>query len=83
MTKKDVGTNPPIVTTYISGLRGQPAPAAQAVSKYVGRGIRAAVGGGGSGSGSGGGSDAKQEDATNAKMHEQYRARVVTLKLDL
>ena len=34
-TKRDKGTNPPIVTTYISGMRGKPAPDATAVSRYV------------------------------------------------
>lgn len=74
-TKKDTGTNPPIVTTYVTGLRGEPAPAAQEVSKYVGRGIRAAVGAGGL--------DDAKEGATDARVPERQRARVVTLKLDL
>ena len=34
-TKRDKGTNPPIVTTYVAGLRGQLEPDAKAVSKYI------------------------------------------------
>jgi hypothetical protein len=73
-TKKDAGTNPPIVTTYVAGLRGQPDRTSAAVSKFVSRGIRAAAGGGVS--------DAK-EDAADDAPPEQQRARIVTLKLDL
>ena len=73
-TKKDAGTNPPIVTTYVAGLRGQPDRTSQAVSKFVSRGISAAAGGGTS--------DAKEDAAADAPP-EQLRARVVTLTLDL
>ena len=34
-TRKDSGTNPPIVTTYVAGLRGHLEPEAKAVSKYI------------------------------------------------
>ena len=34
-TKRDKGTNPPVVTTYIAGMRGKPKPDSTAVSKYV------------------------------------------------
>lgn len=34
-TRKDSGTNPPAVTTYVAGLRGQLEPEAKAVSKYI------------------------------------------------
>ena len=33
-TKRDKGVNPPIVTTYIAGLRGKKPADAKAVSKY-------------------------------------------------
>jgi hypothetical protein len=32
---REKGTNPPIVTTYVSGLRGKTDPSLRAVSKYV------------------------------------------------
>jgi hypothetical protein len=34
-TKRDKGTNPPIVTTYVAGLRGHLDSDAKAVSKYI------------------------------------------------
>lgn len=34
-TKRDKGTNPPIVTTYVAGLRGHLEADAKAVSKYI------------------------------------------------
>ena len=36
-TKRDKGTNPPIVTTYIAGMRGKPSSDVGAVSQYVKR----------------------------------------------
>ena len=75
-TKKDMGTNPPIVTTYIAGLRGKPNPDAKAVSKYVSR-----TGNNGNIASRNNGSD--RDDAKTTTVPEQLRARVVTLKLDL
>ena len=73
-----MGTNPPIVTTYIAGLRGKPNPDAKAVSKYVSRTSNTAnniatrnLNGSG------------RDDAKSNTVPEQLRARVVTLKLDL
>ena len=77
-TKKDMGTNPPIVTTYIAGLRGKPNPDARTVSKYVTRTGNSA---GNSGNRSRNGSE--RDDAKPTTVPEQLRARVVTLKLDL
>ena len=34
-TRREKGTNPPVVTTYVAGLRGQLEPEAKAVSKYI------------------------------------------------
>ena len=73
-----MGTNPPIVTTYIAGLRGKPNPDATAVSKYV---SRTTSKNGNVASRNLNGSD--REDAKSNTVPEQLRARVVTLKLDL
>jgi Domain of unknown function len=76
-TKRDKGTNPPVITTYIAGLRGTPAVSSRAVSKYVKKN---------SGEGRVGG-DCKEGKESSHPMtqpnHERLRARIVTLKLDL
>jgi Domain of unknown function len=69
-TKRDKGTNPPIATTYIAGLRGKPAPDSTAVSKYVRKESKD------SGESKGG------KDSKECKG-ERLKARVVTLQLDL
>ena len=73
-TKKDAGTNPPIVTTYIAGLRGKPLPDSRAVSKYVRQDRESKESGRKEG----------LSPSSSFKPHpESLRARVVTLQLDL
>ena len=72
-TKRDKGTNPPVITTYIAGLRGTPSISSRAVSRYVKKD-------GGDGR-AGAGADSKE--GCSQPNPERRRARVVTLKLDL
>jgi hypothetical protein len=76
-TKRDKGTNPPVITTYIAGLRGTPAVSSRAVSKYVKKDSRESRVGG----------DCKEGKESSHLMTqpnpERLRARIVTLKLDL
>lgn len=68
-TKRDKGTNPPIVTTYIAGMRGKPAHDATAVSKYVRNRSEA--------------KEEKDHEKKGGPHPEIGRARVITLTLDL
>lgn len=70
-TKRDKGTNPPITTTYIAGLRGKAVLDCTAVSKYVRKESKD------SGESKGG------RDSKECKGEERLKARVVTLQLDL
>lgn len=77
-TKKDAGTNPPIVTTYIAGLRGKPPPDSRAVSKYVRKNMDSKE------SSRREGKEGHTSSSSSSKPHpESLRARVVTLRLDL
>lgn len=75
-TKRDRGTNPPITTTFIAGLRGKPRDAKETVSKY---------------SKETSDEDSKEErqqrgnanDKTSSSSVAEPKARVVTLVLDL
>ena len=70
-TKRDKGTNPPVITTYIAGLRGTPSISSRAVSKYVKK------------YGGDGRTGADCKEGRSQPNPERLRARVVTLKLDL
>ena len=76
-TKRDKGTNPPVITTYIAGLRGTPAVSSRAVSKYVKKDSEVGRAG----------EDCKDGKESSHHMtqpnSERLRARIVTLKLNL
>jgi len=75
-TRQDTGTNPPIVTTYVAGLRGAVPEGQEAVSKYTTSDVdmRADAKGG----------DSEGKDAKgDAKAEAKPAARVVHLTLDL
>ena len=74
-TKRDKGTNPPVITTYIAGLRGTPSISSRAVSKYVKKDDGE--------SRAGAGAVADSKDGCSQPNPERLRAGVVTLKLDL
>ena len=74
-TLRNKGTNPPMITTYLGGLRGTANTNNKAVSKYVSRGIKSVIGGGKVVN--------EEKDRDGDAKSEQLRARIVTLKLDL
>jgi hypothetical protein len=76
-TKRDKGTNPPIVTSYIAGLRGKSNSSITEISKYIKKDNKNGI------YNTNNEKYQEMKESRNKSISENNRIRVVTLKLDL